>query len=177
MTTDKGPLISRVAARADIEYVAQRAYTSYGEAVGWTAVSGSPMPQWHNLGEKIQGAWCKAAAAILAYGQMVGGGKLMRSPYINAAVHYVSRGSTDGFYSSACRAATITQIATPAYHGTSHPLDYEQLMTVGLFVMNPEGTYHLTLEGAGGCKHWKPSDDTDQPTGGTWHWAEDCTAS
>lgn len=61
----------------DLEYAGRRAYTAYGEAVGWTAVSGSPMPQWDNIGEKVQGAWTKAAGVVLAFGEMVRSGQLL----------------------------------------------------------------------------------------------------
>lgn len=162
-------------APADIAYAAQRAYTTYGEAVGWKAVSGNDMPRWAALGEKIQGAWIKATGAVLAYGQMIAAGKLTRSPHVSATVHYVSRGSADGAYPSTCRAAMITEVCTPAYLGSSKPIGYEMAMTVGLFVANPEGTYHLTLQ-HGGCKYWRAEDGTGLLTGGTWHWAEECTA-
>lgn len=162
---------------ADLEHAARRAYTAYGQAVSWTAVNGGPMPQWDNVSEPIRGAWAKAVGVVLAYAGMVKDGQLPRYPHVTAAVHYVSRGSADGMYPPECRAAVITQVCTPAYHGTSKPLEPEQANTVGLFVMNPEGTYHLTLEGTvAGCKY-KPADRLGRDghhDGGTWHYPEEC---
>lgn len=67
---------------------------------------------------------------------------------IGSVVHYVSRGSADGVFSPACRAATVTEI---------HDDD-----TVSLCVLNPTGiSFHDHLE-----------HDEDTRPGGTWHWPE-----
>lgn len=159
---------------ADLVYAAERAYVAYGNRVEWKAVNGDNMRRWADLDEVIRHAWMLATSTVFAYARMIHEGKLTRSPHISDQVHYVSRGSADGHYLAMCRAATITQVLTAAYLG-SYKIDPEQAMTVGLFVMNPEGTYHLTLEGAGGCKYAlaRPG---HQLTGGTWHWADDCLA-
>jgi hypothetical protein len=154
---------------------ARRAYTTYARTVDWTAVNGDPLPQWDNVSEKIQEAWIRAVATVFTFVDMVKTGHLPRYPHVSAAVHYVSRGSADGMYPPECRAAVITQVCTPAYLGSSKPLDAEQATTVGLFVMNPEGTYHLTLEGTtAGCKYRPAGRDKLGREGGTWHYPEEC---
>ena len=49
----------------NIEAAAQVAYERYGEAVGWSAVGGHPMPRWINLHPRIQAAWCEAVRGVL----------------------------------------------------------------------------------------------------------------
>lgn len=89
-------------------------------------------------------------------------------PSIGRTVHYVSRGSADGRFPKACRAATITDVRAVPF-GTH--------VEVTLFIMNPGGTFHdaavpyhegVDIEGEG-----------SPPTGlcegkdygpGTWHW-------
>lgn len=102
-----------------------------------------------------------------------------RTPGIGDVVHYVSRGSADGRFPPACRAATITECAVDGL--------------VGLAVHNPSGTFFHSLEmggvqwaevgareGAPGCPdaatHGAPfrycgcgwSEATVRA--GTWHW-------
>lgn len=49
-----------------------RAYAAYGDTVDWKNYAGLPMPQWPDLGEKIQRAWLAAiGAAIEMYRAMV----------------------------------------------------------------------------------------------------------
>lgn len=75
-------------------------------------------------------------------------------PSISRDVHYVARGSADGEFPSVCRAAKVTEV---------NPDDPTH---VGLFVMNPTGTFHYSLQ-VGGCHL-----DEDEKRGGTWHWPE-----
>lgn len=158
--------------KADVAYAAKRAYIAYGNEVQWQAVSGLRMPKWEELTDKIQQAWMTATASVLAYASQLDGIR-SRKPYLTAMVHYASRGSMDGQYPSTCRAAVITQVFTKTTLG-NYAINHEQASTVGLHVMSPEGVYHLTLEGSGGCKYVLPPDRSRVP--GTWHWAEDCTA-
>jgi hypothetical protein len=82
-------------------------------------------------------------------------------PSISRAVHYVSEGSPvlpDGTqkYASECIAAVVTEVSD----------DH----TVGLFVMNPAGTFHRPL--ALGGSVFDDDDDPSQRQGGSWHWPE-----
>lgn len=71
-------------------------------------------------------------------------------PLIGRVVHYVSRGSADGRFPPACRAATVTEV-----DGT----------TVGLCVQNPTGLFFHPLSD-GGVSYAANSQ------AGTWHWPE-----
>lgn len=49
------------------EEIAEAAYYSYGEAVGWKNYLGKPMPSWSDLPSQIQQAWqasCKTAIRL-----------------------------------------------------------------------------------------------------------------
>lgn len=46
----------------------QIGYDAYGEFTGWRTFDGRPMPEWVDLGERVQGAWQAAADAILSSG-------------------------------------------------------------------------------------------------------------
>jgi hypothetical protein len=168
-------------AQSELADTAQLAYEAYGATVNWTGVTGAAMAAWANLGGKIQSAWMEAAAAVLAHGKpapQLTLGHTPRRPRVSDRVHYLSRGSADGAYPSQCRAAIVTEVVTAEYLGTSKVEPGYDLM-VGLFVMNPEGTYHLNLNG-GGCRYDPFTTSTpgipssDQPAGGTWHWAARC---
>ncbi|MEV1294444.1 hypothetical protein [Pseudonocardia sp. NPDC049635] len=86
-------------------------------------------------------------------------------PSTGRVVHYVSRGSADGRFPPACRAATVTEVARDHEH-------------VGLAVLNPTGMFFHSL--ADGGVEFDPGTDrvTDQHAlcdgrhhdGGTWHW-------
>lgn len=40
------------------------AYEAYGESVGWTTFSGTPMPTWEEQNERLKQAWNSAALAV-----------------------------------------------------------------------------------------------------------------
>lgn len=40
------------------------AYEAYGDSVDWKTFDGRPMPEWSDLGERIQQAWVDAALAV-----------------------------------------------------------------------------------------------------------------
>lgn len=66
---------------------------------------------------------------------------------VGRIVHYVSYGTPNGEFTSACRAAIITRV----YRDN----------VVDLFVMNPEGLFlNHTVQ------------YSDEHNGGTWHWPE-----
>lgn len=70
-------------------------------------------------------------------------------PSVVRAVHYVSRGSADGVFTSVCRAAIITEA-----------LDKDDNV-IRVCVINPTGLFF--------------SDDieySDSNAAGTWHWPE-----
>lgn len=69
-------------------------------------------------------------------------------PSINRIVHYTSYGSADGRYKSKCRTAIVTE---------TH-LDQDPA-TVGLCVINPTGIFFDRYVR-----------ESDEHTGGTWHW-------
>jgi len=45
--------------------LAKIAYQGYGESVGFKNYQGLPMPEWKDLGEKIQNAWIAATVAVI----------------------------------------------------------------------------------------------------------------
>lgn len=73
-------------------------------------------------------------------------------PSVGRAVHYVARGSADGKFPKACRAATVTEMG--------------EVGVVGLMVANPTGLFFHSLAD-GGC-----AQDEEGQAGGTWHWPE-----
>jgi hypothetical protein len=78
-------------------------------------------------------------------------------PSVGRAVHYVARGSADGVFPKACRAADVTEVA----EGENPDL------VVGLMVKNPSGLFFHSVAD-GGCEY----DGSQVPAGGTWHWPE-----
>ena len=68
-------------------------------------------------------------------------------PTVGRIVHYVSRGSADGFYDPQCRAAIVTDV------GGS--------LCIDLCVVNPEGLFFNI-----GCNY------SEAKSGGSWHWPE-----
>ena len=71
-------------------------------------------------------------------------------PSVGRAVHYVARGSADGIFPSACRAATITDVLGDPSNGE-----------VSLCVMNPTGLFFN-----------ERVQYSHTPLPGTWHWPE-----
>ena len=59
-----------------IETYAETAYHRYGDAVGWRAVGGHPMPRWSELAPRIRGAWAEAARGALGLPAAVAPGAL-----------------------------------------------------------------------------------------------------
>lgn len=51
----------------DAAALAKLAYQAYGESTGGKNFQGNPMPQWEDLGEKIQTAWVAATTAVSNY--------------------------------------------------------------------------------------------------------------
>ncbi|MBW4598999.1 MAG: hypothetical protein KME29_05125 [Calothrix sp. FI2-JRJ7] len=49
----------------NIERLGQVAYTTYGEGVGNKTFKGNPWPDWSDLPEFVQEAWCQAAKAVI----------------------------------------------------------------------------------------------------------------
>lgn len=80
----------------------------------------------------------------------------MTTPSVGRVVHYVARGSADGKFPKACRAADVTEVAEDSSAGL-----------VGLMVKNPTGLFFHSLAD-GGCAY----DGSEDPAGGTWHWPE-----
>lgn len=74
-------------------------------------------------------------------------------PSVGRVVHYVARGSADGVFPPACRAATVTEVA-----GGDD-------MLIGACVQNPTGLFFHSVA-AGGVAY-----DQDK-TPGSWHWPE-----
>jgi hypothetical protein len=94
-------------------------------------------------------------------------------PSVGRTVHYRSYGTPGGEYSSACRAAIVTEVgAWVDVPGTvtEQDMDGERFRTVTqvwkddaalLNVLNPTGAFFNT------CEHAE-----DPKVGGTWHWPE-----
>lgn len=78
----------------------------------------------------------------------------MTQPSVNRFVHYVARGSADGAFPSACRAAIVTEVGISGENAV-----------VGLCVVNPTGLFFHPID-AGGVTY----SDSHEP--GTWHWPE-----
>lgn len=78
-------------------------------------------------------------------------------PSVGRIVHYLSRGSADGAFPPACRAAVVVEC-------NEGPLQFGEIT---LCVLNPSGIFFD--EGV-------PHDETQRPDGigapGTWHWPE-----
>lgn len=80
-------------------------------------------------------------------------------PSVGRVVHYLSRGSADGVFAPACRAATVTEVGEGG--------------RVGLCVQNPDGLFFLPLTRGGAEYGPMPGlDGGSPPAGGTWHWPE-----
>lgn len=94
------------------------------------------------------GTYQYSSAPLVAWGP---------APTVGRVVHYVSRGSADGVFPPACRAAHITE------------LDPDDAALVGLCVLNPTGLFFHSLAD-GGCEYDSAADGSHQP--GTWHWPE-----
>lgn len=92
------------------------------------------------------------------------------TPSVGKAVHYVARGSADGVFQPACRAAIITAIQTSKFSEVM-----QDSWTVSLFVMNPNGVFlNEYCEYHGGDPASEPEDEQTGLSyeGGTWHWLE-----
>jgi hypothetical protein len=46
------------------EDLAKIAYRAYGETTDFKNFRGEPMPEWENLGDRIQSAWIAASTAV-----------------------------------------------------------------------------------------------------------------
>lgn len=44
--------------------LARRAFDAYGDRAQWTNVAGEPIPQWPQIGDRIQDCWEAAARAV-----------------------------------------------------------------------------------------------------------------
>lgn len=102
------------------------------------------------------------------------------TPSVGRVVHYVSRGSADGVFPPACRAAIITEIgvdrAELRSHGEKEPLAAREFVngTVGLAVLNPTGLFlDRGIEHSEAYPMGSPAGrvcDPSKHTPGTWHW-------
>lgn len=81
----------------------------------------------------------------------------MTVPSVGRVVHYVARGSADGRFPKACRAADVTEV----------PTGENSASVVALMVKNPTGLFFHSLAD-GGVSY----DASEDPAGGTWHWPE-----
>lgn len=100
----------------------------------------------------------------------------MTTPAVGRSVHYVARGSADGVYPPACRAAVITEVERIDPDGYRQDGDQPNL---GLCVLNPTGIFLLGLGDNRGVRHGAGHhDDASRSTlcggqhypPGTWHW-------
>lgn len=96
-------------------------------------------------------------------------------PSVGRDVHYVSRGSADGEFPKACRAAKVTEVQ----HTEPDAYRHDDLPNVGLCVTNPDGHFFHPLGKSGGIRHAAghpvPGGETHLCDGldyapGTWHW-------
>jgi hypothetical protein len=81
-------------------------------------------------------------------------------PTVGRMVHYVSYGSADGRYKSKCRAAVVTE--THLEPVGKHAAIF--VPTIGMAVLNPTGVFFDRYVR-----------ESDEHTGGTWHWP--CTST
>ena len=49
----------------DIEAIAQKAYSAYGESTGGKNFRGEPRPEWADLPDAIKAAWRDAVIAVM----------------------------------------------------------------------------------------------------------------
>lgn len=87
-------------------------------------------------------------------------------PSVGRVVHYVARGSADGRFPPACRAALVTEV-TPitgeeAAQAEIESWDEDQRCRVSLAVLNPTGLFFD--QGL--------HQDEANKAGGSWHWPE-----
>lgn len=73
------------------------------------------------------------------------------TPSVGRIVHYVARGSADGAFPIACRAAVITELNAKGIRSL-----------LSLAVLNPTGMHF----------HQDTLHDEDGKEPGTWHWPE-----
>lgn len=78
-----------------------------------------------------------------------------QKPSIARMVHYVSYGTPNGEYESACRAAVITGVPEPTTE------DGQTTVFASLCVLNPTGMFF---------NQFVVHDEDKSP--GTWHWPE-----
>ncbi len=90
-------------------------------------------------------------------------GEFPQRPSVGRVVHYVARGSKDGRFPPACRAAIVTEVGESG--------------VIGLCAINPAGLFFHSLD-AGGCEEANHRQGAGEPgtfvigTPGTWHWPE-----
>jgi len=80
-------------------------------------------------------------------------------PAVGTVVHYVSYGTPNGEFPKTCRAAIVTETGGEYVDGLGNRVEL-----VGLAAINPTGVFFHTVA-EGGCRY----DETDRPSGGTWH--------
>jgi hypothetical protein len=79
----------------------------------------------------------------------------MTIPSVGRVVHYVARGSADGVFPVACRAALVTEVPDPENPGSP---------VVSLAVFHPDGLLF--------AQDISQGEQNDHHVGGTWHWPE-----
>jgi len=84
------------------------------------------------------------------------------APSVGRIVHYVARGSADGRFPPACRAAIVTEVGP-------HP---DADGTVGLCALNPSGLFFHPLEMGGVAHAEDKAAGAEEHPPGTWHWPE-----
>ena len=108
----------------------------------------------------------------------------MQSPSVGRIVHYVSRGSADGHYPQACRAAIVTAIGgwivqevqdLPTEDGIQRRLvrEYFDPDALALTVENPTGTFkdlYIPYHGGTASEVHTELCNGRHYLGGTWHW-------
>lgn len=111
----------------------------------------------------------------------------MSQPSVGRVVHYVARGSADGAFPPACRAATVTEVVeevTVIRDGTGAVVGTRPgKATVGLAVLNPTGLFfHPVTAGGADFDPGEPcatcAEDADKGglcdprhyEPGSWHW-------
>lgn len=100
-----------------------------------------------------------------------------QKPSVGRVVHYVSYGTPGGEYRSECRAAIITEVATPGHVLLTEPdgqMHSSDEVVVGLAVLNPSGMFFNRASYHDAVELPPPAEGLTAHAlhGGTWHWPE-----
>ncbi|GAQ64041.1 hypothetical protein [Streptomyces scabiei] len=160
--------------------LAQYAYAAYGASTNHRTHDGRPMPEWEDLGDRIQQAWVAAAAAVAQVVIEQPAENAVRSeqprpqrPSIGRIVHYTLNEQDAAqinrlrqeYQSSARHTGTgfVGHVGNHAQEGDVYPA-----MIVRIFGETPESAVNLQVFLDGNDIFWATSRTLGE---GPFHWA------